>query len=270
MPRSLSFTALAVVTALIGVAAASFTVTWLDARGSGDPYLTLNLASRTGALSQRIAKDLLLFSQSDGAARAARAEAIDLASHTLSATLDGFARGGAVPIDLEGTEAVVLDALGSLEERAALAELLARWRPYRENLARVVAGAGDALLLAQLVADSGALFEAAEALAAAVQGEAHARATRALRAQGALAALALLIGAWVVVRGRRRLLEPLAALTEAAQRVSGGELDTPAHLALPRELGALGDAIERLRVAVRSLLHERMREEREGELGPRR
>jgi len=71
---------------------------------------------------------------------------------------------------------------------------------------------------------------------------------RRLRLGLALLGACTLAGVWIVTLvGTRRLVQPVQRLTEAAQRIASGDLDTPLHVSEGGEIGAMAAALEQMR-----------------------
>jgi signal transduction histidine kinase len=69
-----------------------------------------------------------------------------------------------------------------------------------------------------------------------------------LRLGLALLGIVALASVWgVTLIGARRLMRPVRRVTEAAQRIAGGDLYTPLHSAEHGEIGAMAAALERMR-----------------------
>jgi methyl-accepting chemotaxis protein len=69
---------------------------------------------------------------------------------------------------------------------------------------------------------------------------------------------ALLLAVLGAVYAARRLTRPIVELTEAANRISLGELDVPINVASNDEIGTLGEALDRMRISLKQAI-ERLR-----------
>ena len=71
-----------------------------------------------------------------------------------------------------------------------------------------------------------------------------------------LVALVLAIGA--AIYAAQLLTKPIIELTEAANRISLGELDVPITVASTDEIGTLGESLDRMRISLKQAI-ERLR-----------
>jgi len=93
----------------------------------------INLAGRQRMLSQKISKEILLFSTD-----AISAENVKATINIFDSTLKGLTYGGEVPLDLKQTEFKVLPEPASIESIEQLNKVGVLWQPFHENALKVL------------------------------------------------------------------------------------------------------------------------------------
>jgi len=260
---------LLIVSALILALGASFTATFLVvAAGDRDP-LWLNVASRLRAQAHAAGRDAVLLAAAPEAAREASRERLRAAITELDAIPSGLLDGGRVPVrQASGDEPTAHVEAGPADRElsAALLGLRGRWLPVRAELLALSHAATPGLAEAREAAEATvAVAEAAGAVAQLLQRRAEER-QRTLLVVHAVILIAGLAAALIGVVGiRRGVAVPLEQLAVAADAMSRGDLERPVEVAGAAEVEVLGEAFERLRLALRAMLeheHEQGFEER--------
>jgi two-component system nitrate/nitrite sensor histidine kinase NarX len=215
----------------LALVSSSGAATLLAVRAQADDATVINLAGRQRMLTQRMA--WLAAAQPDSPELAS---AIQLFDRTLLALRDGGAT-----LDPAG-RMVTLPPAPDAALRAQLDDVARRWESFRAHLrpADVAALQSETrLILAQL-----------DAIVSGFEARAQIKLARLQWIQGLFFAAALALLAWGYRLTRRRMVEPLAALGEAARRMAAGHLTAPVPALGDDELGELGRAFETMRAEV--------------------
>ncbi len=217
--------------------------------------LVINLAGRQRMLTQKLTKELLIFStMPDGPRRLAQRDQINATIGIFDTTLNALRSGGAAPLDLDGAQLRECppaegDALRQLESVATV------WEMYRRNIDRVVASNGtDRSALAHVTSNDDRLLSEMNTAVGMMQAESEAR----VSSVTTVLILSLVIGLMISVFGyfavRGAIIRPLDRLLVAAERMSTGDIEHQIQVKGTIEIESLSDAFERLRLSIASMV----------------
>lgn len=221
---------------------------WGSATQRQDAVL-INLAGRQRMLAQQMAR-LAFEADGSGAVERTLLEAEQIFDQTQRALREG----GAAPY-APGAP-VTLSAARDVSIRASLDQVELAWSDFRALLdqAQQAArdGASSPAAFPAISASASALVEQADAVVRLYEANATAKLNRlrAIQIGFLVSALALLAaGAWVT---RRSVLAPLHDLSRAADRLSDNDLDSAVQVAGPREVQALSQSFDAMRLSLRA------------------
>ncbi len=217
--------------------------------------LVINLAGRQRMLTQKLTKELIIFStMPDGPGRLAQRDQINATIGIFGTTLNALHSGGSAPTDLSATQmrecpAATGEALQQLEVVVGI------WGTFRRNVERVVASNGtDRAALAHVIDSNTRLLSEMNTAVGLMQAESEARVsslTMVLLGSLIVGLLICLFGYFAV---RASMVQPLHRLLDAAEKMSTGDIDHQIQVKGTVEIASLSDAFERLRLSMASMV----------------
>ncbi len=215
----------------------SVLVTFLAIQTQRDDATVINLAGRQRMLSQKMTWLALTQPSNPELARA-----IELFDQTLYALRDGDAT-------LDSTDRLVtLPPAPDPTLRTQLGDAVTAWETFRAHLLAVNAPA--------LQTESPQILAQLDSIVSAFESRAQAKLVRLQLIQFVFLISALLLLVWGYVITRRRIVQPLARLGAAAQRIANGQLTDPVPAMNKDELGELGQAFETMRAEIAAAREE--------------
>ncbi len=236
--------------ALLGfllLVAASVAVTFAALQRQRDDALVINMAGRQRMLIQKMTLEVLGIQV--GANPAYYEDLHDTAHVYFEQTLDTLIAGGQVPY-FDGTT-ITLPPTRDLKILAQLETVRANWELMHSAIHVVLDSAPGSSAFSEGTASMERLSPAMVAQMDEVVRLYEAEASRKVALAQAIqigflgAAVALLIIAFVLTE--RRVLLPIDQLGGAAQRIGGGDLDTPLSIAAPGEIDQLVRSFDDMR-----------------------
>ncbi len=194
--------------------ASTLAITRAQARDS----LAVNLAGRQRMLAQKMTKEALAFALSG---EAAFREEVEATMGIFEATERALASGGRAPLDLAAGTTAELPP----PSEASAAKVAAEARLFsalQKDLKDFMADSGDGDLRARLLAMTGELVGAADAVTVQIEEEARGRVALLERIQEASLALSLLVALLCLLYYRRAVLRPIKEMLAFTEGASDG------------------------------------------------
>jgi len=222
-----------------------------------DDGLVVNLSGRQRMLTQRMAHQLLGYSQLRDQGKPAQAErqALLLTLQVFEKTLEALDHGGPAPMDLQ-----LVNLRQTPPASAAVSAQLARVRGLywaHEKQARVILDGTEAerhQAVAYIIENNSELLSEMNTAVSILQSEGEARVRQLYYIQGGALLLALLVFWLLASYVERTVIEPLKRLSIVADAISRGDVQFPVEVSGAKELARLGASVERLRVAMKNLM----------------
>ncbi|MCC6192344.1 MAG: GAF domain-containing protein [Anaerolineales bacterium] len=247
--RSLHAQLGAILLSFLVLVTGSAAATFLSIRAQYSDALIINVAGRQRLLVQQIASDVLLVDQ--GQASTGDLQAVDDAfAANLAALIDGG------PAEVTPDRLVELPATRDPIIRAELDEVEAAWTMFHTDVAGLLAATPGSPQASASVAAlerlAPELIRRADTVVDLYEAAAAEKIARVQTIQAIFLASGLLLlvaGTWLT---RRRVLNPLRDLSQAATRIGQGDLDSPVPFQGLREVAAVALSLETMRSQLRA------------------
>ena len=220
--------------------------------------LLINLAGRQRMLSQKLTKEVLLYSaQTDDSAKLNHRDQIIETAQVFEVTLLALKDGGAAPLSPKMDSKMQDCPSASGETKAQLNKVSALWVPFNKNIqAYISSNQADKDALAYIQSHNVELLGEMNKAVGLMQGDAESKVGALYLALGLSLGLGVLLFIVTLVLIRKQISTPLDNLSKAANDLSLGELDQEITVQGLTEINKLSKSFERLRVSMVAMIDQ--------------
>ena len=222
-----------------------------------DDGLVVNLAGRQRMLTQKMTKELLIFSEiEDPAEQQTQRLQIEKTVRIFNATLYALQSGGGAPIDLEDSERRECPE-SSGEVRAQLDIVVGLWDTFNENINSVLNSNGQNNTSMDYIRNNNiALLSEMNTAVFLMQEESEKRVSSLKNVLLFFALIGLLIAVASFLIVKNTIVFPINELVKAADSMSKGDISDQMKITGSDEIIQLSDAFERLRLSMASMVDQ--------------